>query len=64
MGRRGVTGFKVVCDETNNTPQVIDSNQFKAAIFVKPSRVINFIELTFIATPTGVEFSEVIAAAN
>ena len=58
-GRRGVTDFLVVCDDTNNTGQVIDSNRFVADIFIKPSRSINFITLNFIATRTGVDFSEV-----
>lgn len=58
--KRGITDFLVVCDETNNTPDIIDSNQFKADIFVKPARSINFIGLTFVATRTGVEFSEVV----
>jgi hypothetical protein len=58
--KRGVTEFLIVCDETNNTPDIIDSNQFKADIFVKPTRSINFIGLTFVATRTGVSFSEVV----
>ena len=58
-GRRGVTDFKVVCDTTNNTGQVIDANRFVADIFIKPSRSINFITLNFIATRTGVDFSEI-----
>ena len=58
-GRRGVTDFLVVCDGTNNTGQVIDANRFVADIFVKPSRSINFITLNFIATRTGVDFSEI-----
>jgi phage tail sheath protein FI len=58
-GRRGVTDFLVVCDESNNTGQVVDSNRFVADIFIKPSRSINFITLNFIATRTGVDFSEV-----
>lgn len=58
-GRRGLTDFLVVCDETNNTGQVIDSNRFVADIFIKPARSINFITLNFIATRTGVEFSEI-----
>lgn len=58
--KRGITDFLVICDETNNTPDIIDSNQFKADIFVKPARSINFIGLTFVATRTGVEFSEVV----
>jgi hypothetical protein len=59
-GKRGITDFLVVCDETNNTPAVIDSNQFRADIFVKPARSINFIGLTFVATRTGVSFEEVV----
>ncbi len=58
-GRRGITDFLVICDETNNTGNVIDSNQFVADIFIKPARSINFIKLNFIATRTGVEFSEI-----
>ena len=59
-GRRGVTDFLVVCDETNNTGEVIDSNRFVADIYIKPARSINFITLNFIATRTGVEFSEIV----
>lgn len=58
-GRRGVTDFAVVCDETNNTSQVVDANRFVADIFVKPSRSINFITLNFIATRSGVDFTEI-----
>jgi phage tail sheath protein FI len=58
-GRRGIFDFRVVCDETNNTPQVIDSNSFVGDIYIKPTRSINFIQLNFIATPTGVSFEEV-----
>jgi hypothetical protein len=58
--KRGITEFLIVCDETNNTPDIIDANQFKADIFVKPTRSINFIGLTFVATRTGVSFSEVV----
>ena len=58
-GRRGITDFLVVCDTTNNTGNVIDSNNFVADIFIKPARSINFITLNFIATRTGVEFSEI-----
>ena len=58
-GRRGITDSLVICDETNNTSQVIDSNRFVADIFVKPNRSINFITLSFIATRSGVEFSEI-----
>ena len=59
MGRRGITDFKVVCDGTNNTGAIIDTNKFVADIYVKPARSINFITLNFIATRTGVEFSEI-----
>ena len=58
--KRGITDFVVICDETNNTPDIIDANQFKADIFVKPARSINFIGLTFVATRTGVSFEEVV----
>lgn len=60
QGRKGVTDFKVICDETNNTGQIIDNNKFVADIYVKPARSINFIVLSFIATRTGVSFSEVV----
>jgi phage tail sheath protein FI len=59
QGRRGITDFLVVCDETNNTGEVIDRNEFVAEIFVKPARSINFITLSFVATRTGVAFEEV-----
>ncbi len=59
QGRRGITDFLVVCDETNNTGQVIDRNEFIAEIFIKPARSINFITLSFVATRTGVSFDEV-----
>jgi hypothetical protein len=59
QARRGVIDFKVVCDEKNNTPEVIDGNRFVADIYIKPNRSINFIQLNFIATRTGVSFSEV-----
>jgi hypothetical protein len=58
--KRGITDFLVVCDETNNTPDVIDANQFRADIFIKPARSINFIGLTFVANRTGVSFEEVV----
>ena len=60
-GRRGITDFLVVCDETNNTGQVIDTNRFVADIYIKPARSINFITLNFVATRTGVDFSEVVS---
>ena len=59
QGRRGITDYLVVCDETNNTGEVIDRNEFVAEIFVKPARSINFISLQFVATRTGVSFEEV-----
>ncbi len=62
QGRRGITDFLVVCDSTNNTGSVIDRNEFIADIYVKPARSINFISLNFIATKTGVAFSEVVGA--
>ena len=62
QGRRGLTDFSVVCDDTNNTGDVIDRNEFRADIFVKPSRSINFIQLNFVATRSGVAFSEVAGA--
>jgi len=59
QGRRGVTDFVVKCDSTNNTPEAIDRGEFYAEIYVKPTRTINYITLTFVATRTGVAFSEV-----
>jgi len=59
QGRRGITDFSLVCDDTNNTGEVIDRNEFIADIFIKPARSINFITLNFIAVRTGVAFSEV-----
>lgn len=60
QGRRGITAFSVVCDESNNTPDVIDRNEFVAEILIQPARSINFITLSFVATRTGVDFSTVI----
>lgn len=60
QGRRGIYDFKVVCDTTNNTPEVIDSNQFIGDIYIKPARSINFIQLNFVAVRTGVSFDEVV----
>lgn len=60
QGRRGIQDFLVVCDETNNTPEVIDRNEFVADMYIKPARSINFIQLNFIAVPTGVAFAEVV----
>ena len=63
QARRGITDFLVVCDTSNNTGQVIDNNEFRADIYVKPARSINFITLTFVATRTGVSFDEVVGRA-
>lgn len=60
QGRRGVTDFLVTCDTSNNTADVIDRNEFRADIFVKPNRSINFIQLQFVATRSGVAFEEVV----
>jgi Phage tail sheath protein subtilisin-like domain/Phage tail sheath C-terminal domain len=59
-GRRGIYDFRVVCDETNNTPEVIDRNEFVGDIYIKPARSINFIQLNFIAVRTGVAFEEIV----
>lgn len=63
QGRRGITDFRIVCDTTNNTPQVIDSNQFVGDIYIKPARSINFIQLNFVAVGTGVDFTTIVGAA-
>ena len=60
QGRRGITDFRVVCDETNNTGEVIDRNEFIGDIYIKPARSINFIQLNFVAVRTGVDFTEVV----
>jgi len=60
QGRRGITDFLVVCDGTNNTPEVIDRNEFIGDIYIKPARSINFIQLNFVAVRTGIAFSEVV----
>jgi phage tail sheath protein FI len=60
QGRRGISEFRVVCDETNNTPDIIDSNSFIASVFVKPARSVNFVTLNFVAVRTGVDFEEVL----
>ena len=57
--KRGLYGFLVICDETNNTPDVIDNNEFRADIFLKPAKSINYVTLTFVATRTGISFEEV-----
>ena len=60
QSRRGVTDYLVVCDDSNNTPDVIDRNEFIAEIYIKPTRSINYITITFTATKTGVSFNEVV----
>jgi phage tail sheath protein FI len=60
QGRRGITDFKVVCDETNNTGEIIDRNEFIGDIYIKPARSINFIQLNFVAVRTGVSFDEIV----
>jgi hypothetical protein len=60
QGRRGITDFRVVCDESNNTAEVIDGNRFVADIYIKPARSINFVTLNFIATRTGTAFEELV----
>ena len=59
QAKNGVYDFLVVCDQTNNTPDVIDNNEFRADIFLKPTRSINYVTLTFVATRTGISFEEV-----
>ena len=63
-GRRGITDFRLVADETNNGPEIIDTNQFVASLFIKPARSINFITLNFVAVRTGVSFEEVVGQAT
>jgi len=60
QGRRGITDFRVVCDDTNNTGEVIDRNEFIGDIYIKPARSINFIQLNFVAVRTGVDFNEIV----
>ena len=60
QAKRGMYDFRVICDGTNNTPDVIDNNEFRADIFIKPAKSINYVTLTFVATRTGVAFEEVI----
>lgn len=60
QGRRGIYDFRVVCDETNNTAEIIDRNEFVGDIYIKPARAINFIRLNFVAVRTGVEFEEIV----
>jgi len=63
QGRRGITDFSVIADETNNTAEVVDANQFVGDIYIKPARSINFIQLNFVAVRSGVEFSEIVGTA-
>ena len=63
QGRRGITDFRVVCDNTNNTGEVIDRNEFIGDIYIKPARSINFIQLNFVAVRSGVEFNEIVGSA-
>jgi len=63
QGRRGITDFRVVCDSTNNTQQVVDSNQFIGDIYIKPARSVNYIQLNFVAVGTGVDFVTIVGAA-
>ena len=60
VAKRGIIDYRLICDETNNTPDIIDANEFRADIFVKPARSINYIGLTFVATRTGISFEEVV----
>jgi hypothetical protein len=62
QARRGITDFLVVCDDSNNPANIVDSNQFIGDIFIKPSRSVNFIQLNFVAVSTGVSFNEVVGA--
>jgi phage tail sheath protein FI len=61
QGRRGIYNFQVVCDSTNNTPAVVNANQFVGSIYVQPARSINYIQLNFVAVGTGVSFTEAVA---
>ena len=63
QAKRGLYGFSVVCDGSNNTPDIIDNNEFRADIYLKPAKTINYITLTFVATKTGMSFSEVTGKA-
>jgi hypothetical protein len=63
QGRRGITDFRVVCNSTNNTAQVVDSNQFVGDIYIKPARSINYIQLNFVAVGTGVDFNTIVGTA-
>jgi phage tail sheath protein FI len=60
QGRRGITDFRVICDDSNNTSTVIDANQFVGDIYIKPARSVNFIQLNFVAVRSGVSFEEIV----
>ena len=60
QGRRGIFDYRVICDETNNTTEVIDRNEFVGDIYVKPAKSINFIQLNFVAVRSGVAFDEIV----
>ena len=60
QGRRGITDYRVVCDSTNNTAEVIDRNEFVGDIYIKPAKSINYIQLNFVAVRSGVEFNEIV----
>ena len=60
QGRRGIYDFRVVCDETNNNPEVVDRNEFIGDIYIKPAKAINYIQLNFVAVRTGVAFDEIV----
>jgi hypothetical protein len=62
QSRRGISDYRVICDETNNPPALIDNNEFRGDIFIKPTKSINFIQLNFVAVSSGVEFSEIVDA--
>jgi phage tail sheath protein FI len=62
QARRGIQDFRVICDDTNNTPEIVDRNEFVGDIFVKPNRSINYIQLNFVAVRSGVEFNEIVGA--
>ena len=61
-GRRGIYDFQVICDSTNNTPGVVDANQFVGDIYIKPARSINYIQLNFVAVRTGVSFNTIVGS--
>lgn len=63
QAKRGIYDFRVVCDESNNTPDIIDNNEFRADIYLKPTKSINYVTLTFVATRTGISFEEVVGRA-